>query len=336
MILFLVIAVLSVGTIVSQSQSFSFKELIYDLKTIDHFWMLMAILGMIGFIVFEGLAVSHLVKGLTGLHRYREGIMYGAADVYFSAITPSASGGQPASAWFMISDGIPTAKTTVVLLANLILYTYALLLCGIAAFLMKGSYYFEFPLLARLLILSGAIVLLALGILFEMLLRHEIIIERVGYWCIHLALRFHLIHSEEHWKARLLHSVRQYKDCAGMIRGKSRLLWETFGLNLAQRLSHSLVTVALYMAVGGRVSHIPDIWSIQILTNVGSNTIPIPGAMGVADYLLICGLDLIHDIDNPANLELMCRGISFYICVLVSIIIIGIGYFRRTSKKKKA
>ena len=59
------------------------------------------------------------------------GFVYSAADVYFSAITPSASGGQPASAYFMLKDGIAGTAVMAALLLNLIMYTLAILTIGL-------------------------------------------------------------------------------------------------------------------------------------------------------------------------------------------------------------
>ena len=66
-----------------------------------------------------------------------DGTVYGGADVYFSAITPSASGGQPASAYFMIRDGIPGYAATVALLINLVMYTLSLLTIGLLCMILK-------------------------------------------------------------------------------------------------------------------------------------------------------------------------------------------------------
>ena len=61
-----------------------------------------------------------------------QGVLYSAADIYFSAITPSATGGQPASAVLMMRSGIPAAPTAVALLINLVLYTLSILLMAAA------------------------------------------------------------------------------------------------------------------------------------------------------------------------------------------------------------
>ncbi|MFR2128888.1 MAG: hypothetical protein ACLS4M_06675 [Eubacterium ventriosum] len=37
---------------------------------------------------------------------FRKCLVYSSSDIYFSAITPSATGGQPASAYFMMKDKV--------------------------------------------------------------------------------------------------------------------------------------------------------------------------------------------------------------------------------------
>ena len=70
---------------------------------------------------FKALSLGVLSKTLG----YRKGILknysYASADIYFSAITPSATGGQPASAYYMIKDGIPISHTTAILSVNLLM-----------------------------------------------------------------------------------------------------------------------------------------------------------------------------------------------------------------------
>ena len=64
------------------------------------------------YIVMEGEAVRRLLEGIGYRVPFRHGILYSAADVYFSAVTPSATGGQPACALFMIRNGLPTGAVT--------------------------------------------------------------------------------------------------------------------------------------------------------------------------------------------------------------------------------
>ena len=53
------------------------------------------------------------------------------------------------------------------------------------------------------------------------------------------------------------------------------------------------------------------------------NSVPIPGAVGAADYLFIDGFGGI--LKDPVSIELLSRGISFYCCIIIcGIITLGI------------
>ena len=60
---------------------------------------------------------------------------------------------------------------------------------------------------------------------------------------------------------------------------------------------------------------------------------PIPGAMGVADYLMLDGFTAITGREAAFELEMLSRAITFYICVAVSGIITLAGYLIKRRKK---
>ena len=120
------IAILSIWTVVSQSKHFSFEILMSFIRNANKGWLFMSFVCTFGFIWFEGFALVRMARHFGYKTSAIDGTVYGGADVYFSAITPSASGGQPASAYFMIRDGIPGYAATVALLINLVMYTLSL------------------------------------------------------------------------------------------------------------------------------------------------------------------------------------------------------------------
>ena len=111
---FVLIAALTIFAITSQG-GFSIEEFSEFLSSLDPFWVVMAFIAMLCFILFEGLAIITIVRSLGYKKHIGHGYIYASGDIYFSAITPSASGGQPASAFFMMKDGIPGATVTVAL-----------------------------------------------------------------------------------------------------------------------------------------------------------------------------------------------------------------------------
>ena len=167
----LAVAGLTIWAVISQSGSLSLERLMLLIRTANPGWLALAFAAMLGFIVFEGEAVIVIAKSLGYKRSHRRGFVYSAADIYFSAITPSASGGQPASAYFMIKDGIPGPTTTVVLILNLVMYTLATLTIGVGAIIVSPGVFLHFSLLSKLLIIVGFVVIAFLALLFYMLLR---------------------------------------------------------------------------------------------------------------------------------------------------------------------
>ena len=97
--------------------------------------------------------------------------------------------------------------------------------------------------------------------------------------------------------------------------------------NFLQRSLQICVSVMIFLAGGGSAAKAVDIWATHAFAVIGSNCIPVPGAMGVIDYLLLDGMKNLMNEQDATSLELASRGLSFYICVLMCVVIVGIGYF---------
>ena len=330
----LVIAGLTVWAVASSSRSFSPQTLWNEIRHAHKGWFAAALLAMFGFIFFEGMAIVRVTTRLGYRKSPLNGTVYGASDVYFSASTPSASGGQPVCAWFMIRDGIPGAVTTVTLLITLVMYTLALLLSGIVVMLLCFPVFLSFSQLARVMILLGSCVLLFLGLFFLLLLRRPKILHRICGGFLHFLEKIHLMRGAKRLREKLNTVMEEYSLCSKMLFGKNRmLLLESFFWNLCQRLSYFLVTFLLFMAVGRGTATGARATAVQCLSCVGSNCIPIPGAMGAADYMLLDGFGRFLPEDSAVTMEMLCRGITFYGSVFVGLLIVIIGYFAGRRKK---
>ena len=83
---------------------------------------------------------------------------------------------------------------------------------------------------------------------------------------------------------------------------------------------------SVYLATGGRIGKAADIWIAQSYVTLGSNLVPVPGSMGIADYMMLDSFSKIVPNDYAVQLELISRSIAFYSCVIISGIMILVGY----------
>ncbi|MDO4521642.1 MAG: lysylphosphatidylglycerol synthase transmembrane domain-containing protein [Eubacteriales bacterium] len=331
----LLIAVLSVWLITLQSRSFSVEILLEQIEQMNKFWLCMAFVSTFGFIWFEGYALVRIVRRLGYASSGLQGTLYGAADVYFSAITPSASGGQPASAYFMMRDGMSGPAVTTALLLNLIMYSLALLTLGIPCLIFGEVVFVQMSWLSKLLIGIGGVVLVALTVIFYLLLFRAELLYGICNFFLKQLERVRLVRHGERRREKLNHTIHDYRLCAQMIAKNKGMLAEAFGLNVLQRLSQMGVSFMVFMALGRGLKQAVTAMVVQCFVALGSNSVPIPGGMGAADYLMLDGLKALVGSKADVNIQLLCRGITFYSSVLLGGIIVLVGYFVGKNKKNR-
>ena len=316
-LLFVLIAVLTVWAVTSQNESFSLPSFLAFLSTLDLKYVILAFLGMLGFIVFEAMALKTIAKSFGYKRSLTRNFTYSSADIYFSAITPSASGGQPASALFMVQDGIPASMTTVILIVNLVMYTFAIIFLGVLCFILNPLIFFHFSTLSKVLIIIGCAVQIAIAFFFIMVLRHPRILYKICSFFLTILAKIRIIKNLDAKKESLSNSLTTYRGYVHQIRGKKWMLVRAFLFNVLQRASLIAVTVFAFLATGGGASDALNMWVTQSMVVLGTNTVPIPGAMGISDYMMLDAFGNMMPEAFAVNLVLLSRSVSFYFCVFI-------------------
>lgn len=329
----LVIAGLVIRPVISQSEALSPGALLTTMLRTPPVWMLPILLSAAGFIVFEALSLRCILRGLGYPATLGHALLYSAGDQFFSAITPSASGGQPASALFMGVHGLPAGSITAALLLNLIEYTAATLFIGAGTLLVKPHIFRLFDSLPRVLVLLGMAVLIGLMLVFILLLRRGEFLERLGQKLIRLLVGLRLIKRPDRWTEKLDALAREYRLCADTARGKPVMLMEAFLFCLAQRVSQIAATPLVFLSQGGEPRVSDELMSVHALSLIGAGWVPIPGGMGAVDYLMIDGFQKLLQGDDVYRIQLLSRGISFYLCTLISGVIVLIGFIGLQRRK---
>lgn len=332
LLLFIVLVAATIF-VITRNKDFSFDNFMKTIRNANPFFIAGAFLCMAGFVVFEALALRHLERFFHSPKSVPKNIVYSAADIYFSAITPSATGGQPASAMFMIKDGLSPATTTLCLMLNLSLYMISIVVIGIVCLAVHPALLLNFAPVSRGFIIAGLFVqsVLVAGILL-MALKDKWILSICDFF-LRFLHKIHLVKNLESKRQRLANLAAEYRTCLNVVKGHWKVLIVTFLLNLLQRLSNIGVSVFIFLAVGGDPAKTVDAFLTSSLVVVGSNSVPIPGAVGVTDALFIDGFSSL--ISNTVSVELLSRTVSFYICIFVCGTITLLATIRNAFRKKR-
>ncbi|WP_081675289.1 lysylphosphatidylglycerol synthase transmembrane domain-containing protein [Butyrivibrio sp. LC3010] len=327
------LAAVTVWAIFRESKTLSFAHLYEVISTGKKTYLIIAIICSAAYVFFEGVAICSILKGINYKRSVFKGLIYSTSDVYFSAITPSATGGQPASAYFMHEDGIPTGVISATLILNLMMYTGAIGFLGIISIIMNPDFFREFGLVPRIFIMAGFVALTALILLFFFLLKRSDSLFGFIKRVVNFINSKKLIRISDKRVSKLDKVHEDYKNCAEMFAGKNRILVKAFIYNVLQRASQIAVPMFMHLCLGGKARDCVTLFSKQCLITIGYNFVPIPGAMGISDYLMIDGFSKIMTHEAALQLDMVSRGISFYFCVIISGLITLGGYLWKMKKR---
>lgn len=279
--------------------------------------------GLLGFILFEAVSLHIIVAKLGHKPKVASSIAYSASDLYYSAMTPSASGGQPASAYYMMRDGINGGTAGFSVLFNIIAYTVATILVGLFGVFACPQMFGQIGhWLAQVLVVLGFVIhLLLLGILLLCLFRARVIL-RIGNFGISLLSKMHIVKKTDKWRNKLDGVVTKYRACRGVLKKHPMLFVNALLLNIAQRVSQTLIPCFVIIASPNSAKYnvsFLELFCMQSLVMIGYNGMPLPGGTGVYEYLYpnIFGIGY-TDLKFVLAAMMVSRAISYYICMIVT------------------
>lgn len=335
-IISLLLAVFTISTMLKQSRTVSLNDLADAIASSDKRWLIPAFVSAGLFVFFEGLAIRSVLMDAGYKCGCMNGLLYSTSDVFFSAITPSATGGQPASAYFMHRDGIPAGVVSAVLVLNLMMYTVSVVVLGVISICFKPEAFFGFGTLSKVLIILGFAVLILLSLIFLSILKKgDFVFDKLTKFILFLS-RKGIIRRTDPKLARIKKISADYEKCSALISGNASIKFYSFIWNLLQRTSQIVVPMLVYLSIGGDRHKSFMVFSKQCLVTIGYNFVPIPGAMGISDYLMIDGFTELMGWETAFSTEMISRGITFYTCVAVCGIITLIGYIFGRKKNDRS
>ena len=328
-VLSVLIAVLSVWAVASRGKEFSLVSFFSFIAHGKPLWLLAALGAVIFYILCEAKAQKLVCRRLGYSTTLLQGVEYASSDIYFSAITPSASGGQPACGVVMNRDGIPGSKATAVLLLNIAMYALSILILCPVCFLLMPRFLFRLTTLSRVMVFVGYGIQIGFAALLVLLLRSASLLERLCVGVFRFLGKLRLLRDVEGRTQRLHVKMDEYRTCTSLFSGDKKLLWRAFLWNMLERIMNVAIVPLVFLAAGGEPKLLVTLFIINVYSLIGSKFVPIPGSMVAADFLLLDGMRQVLSESDAVNLEILGRSVSFYFCVLLCGLISLIAYLRR-------
>ncbi len=313
-------------------RGYSINEFIITLKELKTSYLIIAILCVCLWVFFEALFFKVFYKKLGYKISFFNAIGYVFTETYFSAITPSSTGGQPVQMIEMSKDKIPYRTSSIVVLVNTIFYKLSLLLVIIIGFIVYHRQILHFSPLFRAMSIWGFIITSLIVFFFLLLIFSEKTINKILKFILNILSKIRKTSADEK-EDKINNALNDYKDAAKYIRKNPKTLFKTFLIIFAQRISMLMVNYFVYKSFN--VNDISIFYAITInaFLMIAVDFMPFPGGVLISEALLIEVNKRLHIFKISKSMTLVFRNISFYFLVIASLIGYLIFHF---SKRKGA
>ena len=279
------------------------------------------------FILSESVIIWYLMKSLKQKVHLGHCCLYSFVGFFFSLVTPSASGGQPAQVVFMKKDRLPIHLSTLVLLIVTITYKLVLVIIGLLVLIVRPPLVMGF--------LKPAMKWIWLGILLNVVCISGMLVlvfcpqaaRSLVMFCFRVLKRFVSEGKIAVLEQKLDRSIESYGEAAHYFGTHKRVMVNVLGITFLQRCFLFLITYLVLLSFGLRHVDVIEVVVLQAMISVAVDMLTLPGGMGISEHLFqmiflpVCGTVLV----TPAMI--VSRGISFYTQLLISAVLTAAAYF---------
>ncbi|MCI9550262.1 MAG: flippase-like domain-containing protein [Oscillospiraceae bacterium] len=285
------------------------------------------------FVCCEAKATHSILHALGSAQPFRRCAYYSCVGFFFSTITPSATGGQPAQVVAMGKDGTPAATGALDMLLVTIGYNTAAMGWGIFALTAAGGLTERLGGQVGLLLGFGLAVFAVLDVAMFLFLFLPGPTRRLLYGCIALGARIWPALDKSGLEARADEHLAEYRRGAGLIRRSPLLLVEVVGLSALQLACSYAMPYVVYRAFGLSGFSLWEVMALQALCAIAVGYLPLPGSAGAAENVFLRGFLLVYGQGLVAPAMILSRTLNCYLVLIATAIVLAAGRGLRRRKE---
>ena len=305
------------------------EELAQAILSADWRFLLLGLGVMALFIGFEAKSTHSILRALGSPQPFRKCYFYSCTGFFFSNITPSATGGQPAQVYYMNRDGVSVANGTIDMLLVTIGYHTAILTYGILALLTCGDLTEQLGGQVGFLLGVGFTIFVVLNVAMILFLFLPNPARRLCLLGLGIAVRVRPTLDRKKLEEKLDGYIGGYRQGAVVIRRTPGLLPKVFLCGLGQLGCTYLVPYLIYLAFGLGEASLWQVFSLQVLCSISVGYLPLPGAAGAAENVFLRGFQAIFGLALVAPAMILSRTVSCYLVLVVTGIVTAVGHVHR-------
>ena len=310
-------------------------QLLQSIESCDWRWIVPSVMLVIFFIWGESAIIWYMLREFGIRRKKTDCFLVSTVGFFFSAITPSASGGQPMQMYFMKKMDIPLSVSSIILMVVTITYKLVLVLVQIWIFVFHQNLVHEY--------LGSVIYLVYLGMFLNIVgiaglmafVFWPRLVRVLTGWTVRLLQKLHIVKAASLLPQKAEAALIKYHEFSAYLKKNLHLLLKIQLLTFLQRFALFFVTCLVYRALQLKGTGWNTILMLQSTISLTVDMLPMPGGMGISEYLFQQIFEPVFGASLLTGLVLS-RGISYYVQLLVSAVGTGIAAIHLGKEQEKA
>ncbi len=294
-----------------------YHNIVHIFHSVNPMWILWAVLLMIAYWFIESLILHAAMRKLYPSQKYVESLKTSMIGQFYNSITPSASGGQPMQALYMVKTGVPLGVGTSALVIKLITYqiVIAAYLVVMAIFKLQEFsskiYGLTFP------IVIGLIVNIVVTSAFIVFCCFKNVAIGAARKIIKLLCKTRLCKHADDKLEYIEDEIEKFYDSFHIIKRHPFMMVKLCVMAAVQLTLYFIIPYFIYRSFGMNEASIYSFMASQAFVLNISYFVPLPGAAGGAEVSFYAFYQLFFPWSVINLAILLWRLITYYSNILV-------------------
>lgn len=281
-------------------------------------FLLLGIVIMFMYFLMESYNIKCILKSFGEKISILKALKFTLIGFFFSGITPAASGGQPMEIYYMTKEKIKGAHATMTLLIQLCGFQISTLFFGIVCAIINFKIFENgiFPIFLIGIAINGFALAVMLISIFSKKLTKKVIKIGIGI------LNFFRFKRVDEKVNTLLEGMLRYNESSRYIKKHKKEFAIAIFRVMIQIIFYYLIPFCIYRAFGLKDYNVFQFFTMQAVLYTTTSGIPLPGAIGISETVFLTIFGSAFGTELLSSAMLLNRGISFYLFMIFSVIIV--------------
>jgi uncharacterized protein (TIRG00374 family) len=261
------------------------------LKNFNIWWLFACIAALLLYWLMDALLLHDITQYMYKRVSLGHSIKVGLIGLYYCALTPSSTGGQPMQVVYMRRNNIPVGTATCIVCIKFVIYELSLCAIYITGMCLRGSYYYTHQNDAFWLAVLGFVINLVAVVFIILTIINKKLVLKMGCGLISLLSKIRIVKKKEQTIENFEHTIDDYHTAAAYISKYKLRALGSFMISVLNLSFLFVIPYLIYLSFGYSAYGIIDIFTMEAMLFLAVSFFPLPGAAGASEggFLLFFG-----------------------------------------------